>query len=79
MFTNGVEGQMAVAEAAPGNPDYNGGRWISYTATWVAGEPALLTSYAEVMAAVAAGDLVVSLGAPGDGPDYFQCPLLPVK
>jgi len=30
IITNGLEGQLPVAEAAPGNSDYNGGRW--YTA-----------------------------------------------
>jgi hypothetical protein len=75
-FTNGdVPGQKPVAEAAPGNPAYNGGRWIAYDATWAAGStPVLLTSYDAVMAQVKAGNLtLVETG------NYFQCPLLPVK
>ena len=32
-FTNGVDGQLAVSEAGPGNPAYNGGRWAEYFVT----------------------------------------------
>lgn len=38
-----VEGQLAVAEAAPGNPQYNGGRWIANAVEWI-GTPELVTS-----------------------------------
>ena len=72
-FTNGVEGQLPVAEAAPGNPAYNGGRWIEYNVTWNVA-PVLVTSYAELHAFEQAGDVtIVETG------NYFQCPLLPVK
>jgi hypothetical protein len=72
-FTNGVEGQLPVAEAAPGNPAYNGGRWIEYFVTFT-GTPELVTSYAQLAALVEAGSVtIVESGA------YFQCPLLPVK
>jgi hypothetical protein len=72
-FTNGVGGQLAVAEAGPGNPLYNGGRWNAYSATWT-GSPTLLTSYDQVLAEVQAGNLVLTPLY-----SYFQCPLLPVK
>ena len=26
--------QLPISEAAPGNPDYNGGRWATYVVTW---------------------------------------------
>ncbi len=68
-FTNGVEGQLAVAEAAPGNPAYNGGRWIEYFVTFN-GDPELVTSYAQLQT------LDVTIVETGN---YFQCPLLPVK
>lgn len=69
-------GQLPVSEAAPGNPDYNGGRWATYTIVWEMGSmPVLLTSYADIMYYVNAGDLVI---VEGDH-SYFQCPLLPVK
>ncbi|MGD8402431.1 MAG: hypothetical protein PVJ21_02140 [Anaerolineales bacterium] len=68
-FTNGVDGQLAVAEAAPGNPAYNGGRWIEYSVTFN-GDPELVTSYAQLQT------LDVTIVETGN---YFQCPLLPVK
>ena len=68
-FTNGVEGQLAVAEAAPTNPAYNGGRWIEYLVTFN-GDPELVTSYAQLQT------LDVTIVETGN---YFQCPLLPVK
>lgn len=67
-----IEGQPAVAEAAPG-PGYSGGRWLPVAVTWNT-EPYLLTSYAAVQAAASAGD--VSLGAPQHD-DAFLCPLIP--
>ena len=76
-FTNGAAGQLPVAEAAPGNPSYNGGRWSAYNATWIgelANNPPLVTSYAEALAHVAMGNLVLE-----EAHNYFQCPLLPVK
>ena len=68
-FTNGVEGQLAVAEAAPVNPAYNGGRWIEYSVTFN-GDPELVTSFAQLQT------LDVTIVETGN---YFQCPLLPVK
>jgi hypothetical protein len=74
---NGVDGQLAVAEAAPGNTDYNGGRWIEYTLSWVDGaEKELVTSYDQLH------DLIYvegKLTMPVETQKYFQCPLLPVK
>jgi hypothetical protein len=82
VVTNGVSGQLPVAEAAPGNPAYNGGRWFTHTATWVSGTPVLLTSYDDVMKYEAMGHLDVTAGSPGGPgapPDYFECPMLPHK
>lgn len=83
VFGNGAAGQLPVAEAAPGNPAYNGGRWYIHTVEWtevgIAAHAALpvLTSYAEVMVHYQLGHLNIT---PGSGPDaFFQCPLLPVK
>ena len=89
VITNGADGQLPVGEAAPGNPNYNGGRWITQTVVWTdlgidqhdGGVP-LLTSYAEVMEHEALDHLRITPGSPGGPlapPDYFQCPLLPVK
>jgi hypothetical protein len=67
-----VPGQAPVSEAGPGNPDYNGGRWLPTPAEWTT-DPYHVTSYHEVMMAVDAGDLV--LGDPVyDG--TFLCPLI---
>ena len=68
-----AKGQLAVAEAAPGNPMYNGGRWWAVDVTWKV-EPTVLKSYDEVMAAFDAGHIELAYST-----DYFQCPLLPVK
>ncbi len=68
-----ADGQLAVAEAAPGNPHYNGGRWIEYNVTWNT-TPELVTSYAQLHALEQDG--AVTIEATGN---YFQCPLLPVK
>lgn len=68
-----VAGQKPVAEAAPTNPAYNGGRWAEYTVSWNV-EPVLVTSYAQLMELEDMGDVtIVSTG------NYFQCPLLPAK
>ena len=70
-FTNGVEGQIPVAEAAPGNPAYNGGRWIEYFVTFT-GMPEMVTSYDQLSALADVG--LVTIVESGN---YFQCPLLP--
>jgi hypothetical protein len=63
----------AVAEAAPTNTAYNGGRWAEYLVTWV-GTPELVTSYEQLMMLEQDGEVIIS--ATGN---YFQCPLLPTK
>ncbi|KEF31272.1 hypothetical protein D777_01621 [Marinobacter nitratireducens] len=84
--TNNPEGQLPVSEAAPGNPDYNGGRWFTHTVEWTGagfmyhGIVPVLTSYEDIQYHEALGHLVITPGSFPDGPPvYFQCPLLPVK
>jgi hypothetical protein len=72
-FTNGVDGQLPVAEASPQNPAYNGGRWIEYFVTFT-GTPELVTSYSQLSTLVDSG--MVTIVETGN---YFQCPLLPMK
>jgi hypothetical protein len=81
IIINGHPDQMPVGEAAPGNPYYNGGRWISQTVEWtIGGDVPLLTSYDDIMTHFFLGDLTITVGSPPGGPPpYFQCPLLPVK
>lgn len=74
-FTNGVDGQLAVSEAGPGNPAYNGGRWIEYFVTWNITPPDdPITSFDQLDGFIQAGDVTVV-----ESGNYFQCPLLPVK
>jgi hypothetical protein len=87
VLVNGAPGQLPVAEAAPGNPAYNGGRWFTHTALWTAAGMAahdplpVLTSYAEIQLHEGLGHLVIVAGSPNGGPPppYFECPLLPVR
>ncbi len=84
--SNNPEGQLPVSEAAPGNPNYNGGRWFTHTVTWTqAGFDAhgivpVLKSYDDIMLHYKLGHLTITPGSPEGGPPpYFECPLLPVK
>ncbi|HZJ03392.1 MAG TPA: hypothetical protein VFE20_06910 [Thermoleophilia bacterium] len=81
-ITNGVDGQLPVAEAAPGQ-GYNGGRWYTQTVTWNDGvTPVLLKSEAQLLIYAYEGKLSVTSGSPGGlgaPPDFFICPLLPLK
>lgn len=86
VFVNGAAGQLPVSEAAPGNPDYNGGRWFTHTVMWTeegmnAHDPLpVLMSYDEILFHQSLGHLAIAPGSPDGGPrEYFQCPLLPVK
>lgn len=84
--SNNPAGQKPVAEAAPTNPLYNGGRWFTHTVEWTEegfltyGFVPVLTSYDDILEQESLGYLVVMPGSFPDGPArYFQCPLLPVK
>jgi hypothetical protein len=84
--SNNPEGQLPVAEAAPGNPAYNGGRWFTHTVAWTQagfdahGTVPVLKSYADILFHYNLGHLTITPGSPEGGPlPYFECPLLPVK
>ena len=84
--SNNPEGQLPVGEAAPGSPDYNGGRWFTHTVEWTQeafmeyGHVPVLFSYSDIMIQKDMGYVIVTPGSfPGGPPVYFQCPLLPVK
>ena len=86
VIVNGAPGQLPVAEAAPRNPAYNGGRWFTHTAMWTAEGIAahdplpVLTSYADIQLHQDLGHLAIAPGSPAGGPPpYFECPLLPVR
>jgi hypothetical protein len=82
--SNNTSPQLPVAEAAPGNPQYNGGRWFTHTVEWTAagfaafGEVPIVTSSDEIMTLESMGYLTITAGSPGP-PLYFLCPLLPIK
>jgi hypothetical protein len=61
----------AVSESAPGDPDYNGGRWEVREITFVGIEPVQYTNAEQVLAAAEAGDIEI-----GDVVRRFQCPLI---
>ncbi len=65
-----------MAEAAPGNNAYNGGRWLPTPVTVTGDAPAdlLITSYTELMDAAAAGWVVIGAANTGAA---FLCPLIP--
>jgi hypothetical protein len=75
-FTNSaIPGQQrGVAEFAPGAPGSHGGRWAVYRASWTAtGDPTeLVTSWEELQALVAAGELTLVRDLAAD----FRCPVL---
>jgi len=91
VFSNGVPEQLLVATAAPGDKDYRGGRWETWTATWIEDLPhpkVELVSFEErfpddfgsIEFHVNLGHIDLEKGSPGPPPpDYFSCPLLPVK
>jgi hypothetical protein len=70
------DGLMNVAEAKPGDSDYNGGRWMVLPVAWAAGAtPTQLTSAEQVEAYAAAGMLTIA-SAPVK---LFECPVIPVQ
>jgi hypothetical protein len=86
MNSNNPEGQLAIAEAAPGNPNYNGGRWFTHTVEWTEagflayGFVPVLKSADDVQYQADMGYVVITPGSFPGGPDvYFQCPILPNK
>lgn len=86
VIVNGAAGQLPVAEAAPGNRNYNGGRWFVHTVMWTAAGMAahnplpVLMSYDDIQFHYGLGHLAIAPGPPNPGPPaYFECPLLPVK
>ena len=63
-----------VASSAPGDRDYNGGRWMVIGATWNVA-PYQLESEEEVLAAEAAGDITLT----DDPIKWFECPVIPMR
>ena len=66
------DGLKPVSDAAPGDQDYNGGRWEVRAVTWLTIAPQQFTNAAQVHAAAAAGQIRI-----GDVVRRFECPLIP--
>ena len=66
------QGLTPVADAAPGDRDYNGGRWEVRPVTWVSIAPRQFTNAAQVESAAAAGQIMI-----GNVVRRFECPLIP--
>src|SRR3972149_4088156 len=66
-------GLTNVAEAAPGDRDYNGGRWMVRPLTWNVA-PYQLESAEEVLAAALNEELNI-----GDTVAQFVCPVIPMR
>jgi hypothetical protein len=68
-------GLINVAEAKPGDRDFNGGRWAVYPITWAAGvTPVQLTNDHDILAWQAAGLLTVA----SSPVKLFFCSVAPV-
>jgi hypothetical protein len=87
VIRNHPDGQLPVSEAAPGNPNYNGGRWDVHQVFWTEqgfidhmGNVPVLMSYEDILLHESLGHLYIMEGTfEGGPPQYFQCPMLPVK
>ena len=69
-------GLINVAEAKPGDRDYNGGRWMVLPVTWASGvTPVQLTSAEAVEAYANTGWLTIASTPARE----FLCPVIPVQ
>lgn len=65
-------GELAnVSEVAPGDKDFNGGRWEVRPINWISIEPTQFTNAEQIMDAVNAGQISI-----GDVVRRFECPLI---
>ena len=67
-------GLANVSNAAPGDRDYNGGRWEVRPITWINIQPTQFTNAEQILAAAEAGDISI-----GDVVKRFVCPLIKQK
>jgi len=59
IYNLGGNGLVNVADAKPGDRDFNGGRWAVYAVTWNV-TPWQFTNDEQVLAAAQAGDITIS-------------------
>lgn len=67
------EGLTNVAEAKPGDQDFNGGRWMVLPVTWIAA-PTQLTSAEQVEYYAQQGWLTIAT----EPAKLFECPVIPL-
>lgn len=65
------DGLAAVSESAPGDQDYNGGRWEARPIEWLTIDPIQFTNAEDIRAAADAGEIAI-----GDVVRRFVCPLI---
>jgi hypothetical protein len=65
------DGLAPVSEAAPGDRDYNGGRWEVRPVTFLTVEPMQYTNAEDVVAAADRGEIEI-----GEVAARFVCPLI---
>jgi hypothetical protein len=71
-INTGYAGQYSVTKYAPGDPEYRGGHWAVWIATWNV-PPYLLTSADAVETAATAGDITLTRTPSAD----VLCPVIP--
>jgi hypothetical protein len=64
---------LNVASSAPGDRDFNGGRWMVLPVTWNVA-PVQFMSEEEILAAAEDGDITI-----GDPVKYFECPVIKLQ
>lgn len=67
-------GLANVADAAPGDMEFNGGRWEVHFVNWGTTTPMQYTNAEAVEAAAGAGDISI-----GPVARRFECPLIPAR
>jgi len=65
------DGLAPVSESAPGDMDYNGGRWEVRVVTFTGASPMQYTNAEDILAAAGRGDIEIS-----DVVKRFTCPLI---
>jgi hypothetical protein len=74
IYDLGGGGLLNVASSAPGDRDYNGGRWMVLPVSWDNIAPTQFMSEEEILAAALAGDITI-----GDPVKYFECPVIKLQ
>lgn len=67
-------GLANVADAAPGDRDWNGGRWEVHMVTWDTISPTQFTNADDLLAAADRGEITI-----GPVVKRFECPLIPMR